>query len=802
MFNNYLTVAIRNLLRHKTYSAINIAGLAVGIACCLLISMRIYRDLSFDSFHQKADRIYRMYVKASFPGQPQRIVADCFEPCGPEAKERYPVVDNFVRFFPDITTPAEGKFAASNTEQQYIIDEVYYCDPSIFNVFSFELAMGNADSALEEPYCVVLTQKLARKIFGEKNPLGKVLSRKGGANYKVTGVLKDIPANSHIQFNILISISTVSEKATRWADPQSKTYLLLGGSANSEALEKNLSEIIRSDTFPYAKYCTLHLQPLREVHLKSADFQFDWNWKKSNLMHVYIFSIIAALILVIACINFVNLSTARAGTRAREVGLRKVVGASRGQLIRQFLGESLLVVICAMVLALTLLELSLPTLSKAFNNSFDFGFTIYDNWILPLCMAGIVILTGFLAGSYPALLLSAFKPATILKGNYRGHGGWGVNLRKALVVGQFSVTIVLIVCTIVISGQLHYMLEKKPGFDIEQVITVKLKNSVLKRVGETLKHDWLQNPAITGVTASRRKMGENLGLVKIHYEGDDQDHLITAAFKAVDYDYLPFYGLELVEGRNFSHKTGTDFKHDLSGGYIINETLKKEIGWDSALGRQFGINENNLGSIIGVVKDFHFYSFHQQIGPLLLYVYPDQFSYFSVKVKPDGLSATLKHMEKKWGIHVPELPFEYSFLDKQLSGLYDSEALIARLLWAFSTIAVLVSCLGLLGLISFSAEQRTKEIGIRKVLGASVLQIVLMLSKDYCKLLIIATLIAWPVAWYFLDTWLQDFAYRIEVGPGLFVLGAVLALIIALLTVSFQAIKAASANPVEALRYE
>jgi putative ABC transport system permease protein len=798
MFKNYLKVALRNLMRHKGYSAINIAGLAIGMACCIAISLLVYRDLSFDSFHDKGDRIYRLNTEMNLPGKASQNTALSMSPSGPAMIDEFPEVIGYTRFWQGGN---EVKFNAQYKDRKITITTSLYSDPSIFDVFSFQLIAGDPATALEEPYSAVLTQESAQKIFGDEDPLGKVIQQNGKDDFKITGVLKKIPAASHIHFDMLMSICT-SEEATRnaWGNTWSITYLLLEEGADVKALEGKFGNFLQKYMAKFSEYFVMYLQPLKKIHLHSSNIEYDLlNQKKTDVTYVYIFSAIALLILLIACINFMNLSTARSANRAKEVGIRKVVGAGRAQLIGQFLCESVFLAFCSVVLAVALLELLQPSLNYLFENAFDFNY--FNSWLLPLALVGIVLLVGVLAGSYPAFFLSAFKPVVVLKGTVSS-GGRGSALRKVLVVGQFAISIILIICTIFVVRQLSYMQNKNLGFNREQVISVPLRSGSLQKIVEPLKNQWLQNPSVTGVTASRFRLGEVMAIEGIFFKGHNPDELATSAMMAVDYDYLSFYGLEIVAGRDFSREFTTDYLPGNSGAYIINEALQKKLGWDSALGKKFGTNPENLGTVIGVVKDFHFNSLHHKIEPLFFSIRPGRIGNLSVRIKPEDMDATLGSLRKTWAEHSPNQPFEYSFLDEDFARLYKNEKLVARIFGAFSLLAVFVSCLGLFGLISYSAEQRTKEIGIRKVLGASISNIVLLLSREFLMLLGIALVFACPVAWYFMDRWLQNFAYRIELGPETFVLGGAIALVITVLTVSYQAIKAAYANPVEALRYE
>lgn len=804
MFRNYLTVAIRNLLRHKTYSVINIAGLAIGMACCIVILLLVRHELSFDTFHEKGDRIYRIYLKASF-GDKDIFTSNTYGPMGQALVEDYPEVVDFTRFF---YTSWSGKFLVHYKGRRLFLEETKYAEPSFFKVFDFELASGDPKTALREPYSAVLTQDAAQKIFGNENPVGKVFQRDGKTSYTVTGVLKNMPKNSHLQFDMLLSITELindpNHKINNWRSFDFPTYLLLDKGADSKSLEKKLPAFAKKYLDPgvLARVnLEFFLQPLADIHLHSSHINGEMNWYENDPAYVYGISLLAFIVLLIACFNFTNLSTSRSTGRAREVGIRKIVGAKRVQLIRQFLGESVLLAFCAMALAIALVELALPALNAFFGDVLVFDY--FDNWKISLSLVGITIITGVLSGSYPAFFISAFRPVIALKGPQSSKTGKAA-IKKTLVVAQFAVSVILLISTGVIIGQLQYIRDRDLGFNQDNIVTIPMDHISSHQIYESMRHKLLQNPAITGVAASHVKLGRKDGFStnSFNFEGHSSEDPFTLKYLAVDYDFFSVYDLELVEGRAFSREFGTDAGSGRA--YIINQAAAKEIGWERAVGKKVWQKKNSLadGQVIGVVKDFHFMSLHTEIGPFIMFINPGELSQMSVRIRPGNIAKTLDFLKATWGEYVPGCPFEYSFLDEHLANLYRSEERTATIVGVFSLLAIFVACLGLFGLISFSVQQRTKEIGIRKVLGASVPQVVVLLCREFMILFGIAILVAWPVVWYAMDHWLQDFAYRIELGPGLFVLGAVLAMIIALLTVSFQAVKAATANPVDALRYE
>ncbi|MFC1537362.1 FtsX-like permease family protein [Gemmatimonadota bacterium] len=799
MFKNYLTVAIRNLLRHKTYSAINIAGLAIGMACCIVILLLVRHELSFDSFHKNADRIYRLNIRVNVTGE-AGDAGICAGAAAPVLAEKYPEVVNYARIE---YNPIN--FLAYYRGERALIDETYFADQSLFDIFDFELIAGNRQTLLKEPFTAVITAEAAQKIFGDEDPLGKFIRQNGEREYKVTGVLEDIPDNSHIKFNMLLSNmernNDPRSSIHQWESFNYLTYILLKENAEPKVFEAKLPEFVQQNFLSMANNIELHLQPLKELHLHSAHILYELNWHKSDIKYVYIYSCIAAIVLLIACINFMNLSTARSASRAKEVGIRKVAGARRAQLIKQFLGESVLVAFFALLLGIALVELTLPFLNAFFESTLSFN--AFTDWSVLLVFIGIVLCVGLLAGSYPAFIISAFQPKETLKG-FTGTGGKGAGFRKLMVVAQFAITIILVTCTGFISKQLHYIQNKDLGFNKEQVISVPIKHENVRLSFDTIRQNLLRNPAITGVTAASTCFSDKNIYVKFfRIEGDAPDAKRLCGFSYVDYDFFSFYGIDFVEGRAFSREFPTDTSG--TGTYIINEAMADQLGWDTSVGKKlgnYGGNPDDMGIVIGVVKDFNFATLHEKIKPFALSSSRPKLRQVSIRIQPDNMQEALAFIESKWAEYDPEYPFEYTFQDEDFALLYRSEQRMGKIVGAFTLLAIFLACLGLLGLISFAAESRTREIGVRKVLGASVPQIVSLLSKELLVLLLIATLIAWPVAWYAMDKWLQNFAYRVELDVWTFILAGVLAMVIAAVTVGFQAVKAAYANPVEALRYE
>ena len=812
MFKNYLKVAVRILFRHKGYSAINIAGLAVGMACCIIFTMQAIFELSFDRFHEKADQLYRLINIQTHGGKGVEYAESSVHVgvnmglTGEDMKNEYPEVLECARF-----QSTSGRMQYKDKKLRF--QPVYLAESSVFKMFSFKLIAGDEETALSEPYSVVVTEETALRLFGDEDPLGKVILKDGETGYKITGVVKDIPANSHIQFEMLMSYGDKAgqPKFKEYGSNYLSTYLLLQPGADVKALENKFPDFAQRHMpgSVESNQYKLYLQPLKEVHLHSSHIRYSYNHYKGDITYVYFYCALAVIVLLIACVNFINLSTARSTGRSMEVGMRKVAGAGRLQLIGQFLGESVFLSFCSLLLAVCLIELSLPVLSDFFSGTTGFFGNVtandfFGNWVFVLVSIGLALIVGVIAGSYPAFVISAFKPVVVLKGA-ASSGSKGLLLRRLLVVAQFTASIILVICVLLVVRQLNYLRNENMGFNKDQVIVLPITG--LRQSPETIRHELLQHPDITGVTASEGMFGQGNSESSFHFDGQGPDEKWMFSEMPVDYDFLSFYGLELTAGRDFSREMATD----LTDAAIVNETFARELGWESSLGKKitFGTYSppnfvDRELTIIGVVKDFNFYSLHKDIETLVMYMNPARLQRMHVRIRPENMASTLEFIEEQWTSRwsSADHPFEYTFLDEHLDNLYHSEERAAIIIGAFSLLTIFVSCLGLLGLISFSVQQRTKEIGIRKVLGASVSNIVLLLSKEFLMLLGIAIVIACPVAWYAMDRWLQNFAYRIELGPETFVLGGVIALVITVLTVSFQAVKAATANPVDALRYE
>ena len=806
MLRNYLKIAFRNLVKNKVYSFINIFGLAIGIATCLVISLFVKDELSYDRFNEKADRIVRVVFKANINGGK---INESFvmPPTAQALKNDYPEVQQATRL---------RNFGSPRVvigEKMFNDDPMAYVDANFFDVFTIPFLKGNPKTALIQPNCVVLSRAVAQKYFGDENPIGKVIYFRKGADapaFRVTGLFDKIPSNSHFHFDLLGSMTSDAEaKSTSWLTSNYFTYLLLTEGTDYKKLEAKLPatvekymgpQIIQAMGMSLSQFRTkgnelgLHLQKLTDIHFYSEGT--NELEASGNIKYVYIFGAIALFMLLIACINFMNLSTAGASKRAKEVGVRKVLGSAKLELVRQFLMESLLLTSFALLLSMILVPLVLPIFNELSGKNLSLDFAAN-----PLTLVGLLafgLLVGVLAGSYPAFFLSSFKPIAVLKGRFVGSKKT-IGLRSGLVVFQFCVSICLIVGTTVVYQQLSYIQNKKLGYDKDQLIV--LQNSWALGKNETVFRDeLLKDSRVANVTASPyRPAGPSNSNNSLAYPENNDAQIMRTLQYGIDERYIPTLGMQIVAGRNFNK----DFASD-SSGIIINEAATKAFGWSSNNAVGHNITRNNsfkkVYKVIGVVKDFHFKSLHESISPLLM-VYENNWGLI-VKVKTRDVSGLLASMKSRWKSFGMDEPFEYAFMDELFTKTYLAEQKTSTILSLFAGLTIFIACLGLFGLATFTAEQRTKEIGVRKVLGANVGQIIGLLSKDFLKLIVVACVIAFPFGYWGMNQWLQDFAYRIDISWWVFVVAGVSALAIALLTVSFQSIKAALMNPVKSLKTE
>jgi putative ABC transport system permease protein len=793
MIKNYFKIAFRNLWKNKVFSFINIMGLTVGMTACFLIFLYVKFELSYDSFHSKADRIYRVVSDIKTPTEVLHASGPAWA-VAPNAKDEFPEVESFVRITNDNVLVKKGDI-------KFQEEHAAWADSALFHVFDFKLLKGNPNTALKEPFSIVFSETAAKKYFGKADPMGQTLLITGDKlPAKVTGIMKDIPENSQIKADMFLSMTTITQKFnqsldSQWGNYGASAYLLLKPGTNAKFLEKKFPAFLeRRDGAEMKKiqmYPTLFLEPLKGVYLYSTRDDS----KTGHITNVYIFSIIAIFILLIACFNFINLTTARSAERAKEVGIRKVVGAGKTQLAAQFIGESVVLCLIAFVITFFLSWLLMPLFNQLAGKTISSGIFEHWNYLVLLFFASIGI--GLLAGIYPALVLSSFKPIVVLKGRF-ATGTRGIILRKGLVIAQFTISIALIISTIVVYNQMNFMQNQDLGFSKDQMMVIDTNGDPAKKTFEQAVKELpdVRSVAMSGSVPGGGNPGAYSEIE--NKKGDLQIANLDLYF--VDFNYINQYKIKMVAGRGFSK----DFATDTTQAMVLNEAAAKLFGYTSpeqAIGKRFK-QWGREGKIIGVTKDFHFRSLQQEIKPLSMRIEPDGCNLVSINVAANNLPKTIAAIENKWKTLLPDRPFSYYFLDEFFNRQYRGEVRFGNLFLNFAVLAIFISCLGLLGLASYSTIQRTKEIGIRKVMGASVSNIVNLLSIDFLKLVFISFIIAAPLAWYFMHEWLKDFAYRININWWIFLVAGVTAVLIALFTISFQAIKAAIANPVKSLRSE
>jgi len=795
MLKNYLKIALRNLKKHKAYSFINIAGLAVGMTCCILILLWVQDELDFDRYHENADRIYRITYAEEIGGAFDHYALPPF-PAAPAFAAEVPGISGYTRLW-----QRTGFF--KHGENNFDERNIFYVDKDFFNIFTYEFIEGDPATALENPGSIVLTRDMAQKIFGDKDALGETLNLNADGDLKVTGVVENVPPNSHFHFNYLVSINTIqgrrAEYLDAWLSIAGWSYLLLEENADAKMVEKKLVSIVEkhtgADARKYGQKMFYYLQPLTDIHLKSnLEGELEGN---GDIRYIYVFSLIAAFILLIACINFMNLSTARSANRGKEVGLRKVLGAYKKRLVMQFLTESTGFAFVSSILALNLVWFLLP----AFNSFTGKEITVTSLFSLAVVFSLfiLVIFTGIAAGSYPAFYLSSFQPIDTIRQKLQRGSGRSV-LRNTLVILQFTISVVLIISTFIVLEQLNYMKNQKLGFKKEQVLAVQIRGEGLREQLEPFRNELKKNVKIQEVSYSNGIPGSTDTILTVFQEGKPENVTHTFDYIYSDYDFLKTYEIELVQGRDFSQEFGSDNE----GAYLINETAVAKLGWGKdTLGKKIGFSREVMRPIVGIVKDFHYRSLKEVIGPLAIFLRPTQVSYSSIKMSTEDISSTLSYIEKTWNTFEKERSFEYFFVDENFDALYNSEERLSQVITFFAFIAIFVACLGLFGLASYTAEQKTKEIGIRKVLGASVGSIMFQLSRNFIKWVFLANVIAWPLTYIVLKNyWLSHFPFRVRMSLLTFFAAGLIALFIALITVSFQSIKAALANPVDSIRYE
>jgi len=772
MLRNYFKVGLRNIIRHKGYSFINIAGLSLGIACCLLIFLWVQDELSYDRFHENANRLYAATFSNGSTVTPSAL-------------------SEFLKNeYPEITHTSRWRSLGSNLikygDTEINEDHGIMVDPDFYEMFTISFLKGGPETAHNNPRTIMISEELAQKYFGTVDPIDKTMLFSAQAELKVAGVFKNYPTNSHIRCSYILPLELENIQPT-WSFNNIRTYVMLTPNTTVEIVDKKITGVVEKHR-PQDKRA-LSLQPITRLHLNP------FNHSNSPITLVYLFSAMALFILLIACINFINLTTAKASNRAKEVGIRKTVGAYKVHLIRQFFGESFLLTLIASLVGLVLVLLFLPLFNNLTGKSF--AWEILGHQSILLSILGVIVLTAVLAGTYPALFLSRFQPVKVLKGKH-STGMKGLLLRKGLVVLQFSLSIFLILGTLLIFRQVHFLRERDVGFDRDNIVYFSIGNRFRQNV-DAIKTELLSNPYILNVSLTNvapYRWNTNAGFGDVHWEGKTNQQ-VKMVMTSVDFDYLETFKLKMAQGRFFSKEYSTD----TSEAYVVNQAAVKAMEMSDPLGKELKVWDLKK-LIIGVVEDFHFESLHSPIIPMAMRIDPSVHNHACVRVATRNLPETMAFLETQWKKIYPEYPFEYRFLDETIQEQYRSEQATGKIVSVFTVLALFISCLGIFGLSSYTAEQRTKEIGIRKVLGASVLSVIKQIAKEFVMLVIIANAIVWPIAYYLLQQWLKSFAYRTDLAWWTFVLTGSAVLAISLLTVSWQILRAATANPVDSLRYE
>lgn len=798
MLKNYFLIALRNIRQSPLYAFINIFSLAIGLVSCLVIYLFIEDEKSFDAFHSKKEAIYRLDEVQNFPGTNLQKVALSMPGMGPSILREFPEVANYTRFM------CRPKQLVTRDEKKFLLPFLATVDSTFLEVFDFEVLVGDRGTALDEPYSMMVTEETALKFFTSvEEAMGNMLKFRD-KEYKITGILKNVPENSHMKFDALASLTTITSEEKnfndRWGSNFLNTYLVLHPNTDIKALEEKFPAFMRRhmDNPDINKFYVLFLQRLEDVHLASTDIEHDYNnYRKFNGEYLEVFSVVGIFILLIASLNFMNLTTARASHRWKEIGIRKTVGAKKLQLLFQFIFESNVLAFLALLLAAILALAFIPLINFVIDRQLSMV-TFLSNPMNLVYSIGTTVVLGFITGIYPAFYMTSFTMARVLKGGEKAAGR--SVFRSSLVVVQFGLALGMIVSTLIVIQQLSYMQNKDLGFNKDQMLLVDMNGEANQKF-ETVRTELKRSPLILGVTASGQRLGENFHQSGFKIKADTGVFSITPSNVNVDYEYLDVYGIKLKEGRSFSKDVTTD--KDMA--FIINESFAKELGIKEIIGTKAGhgwYHNDTLGSIIGVAKDFNFNSLHYKINTLQMSVHPE-WGYDEMSIKIDGARAqeALAFVKKIWDEHI-SYPFDYSFLDTHFERLYRSDQQMSSVVAIMAGLAILISCMGLFGLAAITTSRKTKEIGIRKVLGATEAQITLLLSGSFTTLIIISFVVASPVTYWLLQKWLQEFAYRVTINPLLFMLGGLIALAIALLTISYHTVRSARRNPVDSLRYE
>lgn len=787
MLKNLIKTAIRNLYKNFGYSSLNILGLTIGITSALFLIIYVSDELSYDRYNEKIDRIYR--VSSSIKETDDQFIWNVAQiPFGPQVVQDYPEVQSFVRFIGFQRTLFKYQ------EKEFFEENFYYADSTVFDIFTYKFLKGNPQSALLEPNKIVLTEKIANKYFGNSDPIGKSLIT-GDKTYEVTGVIKDVPTNSHFRFDALASRKNLPKELGSWGNFGVFTYLLFPEKFDVKAFEIKMKEMYPKYMEPIFGKINIKidyiLEPVSRIHLYSTNAGEPE--PTGSITYIYIFLIVALFLVLIAAMNYMNLATARSAKRAREVGLRKVVGSRRSTLIFQFLSESTTFTILSLILSIILLALLLPKFNELAGKSFDLHI-IYSPVIL-LSLIGIIVVVGIFGGSYPAFYLSRFSPVTVFKGEIT-QGSAGSMFRKVLVVVQFAISVAMIVCTLIVFKQLNYLKTKDQGFDQKNVIGLELNRGMMQKFN-VLQQSLKKNPNILFVGSTNTSVGE--GSAKVIFKMETDQGMVDRGvnFAVVDHDFIETLGIKILKGRDFQE----DMPSDTLTGVVINETLAKRMNWSEPIGKKVELGNAVKGSVIGVMKDYHQTGMYNQIESLLL-VYRTRNNVVYAKLSDKDIQGTLRFIETKWKELYPDKPFEYKFLTERFNQQFKADEKRGLIFTMFTILAILIACLGLFGLASYMVEQRTKEIGIRKVVGANEFIIIRLISKEFLILIVIAIVIAFPIAYYMMNSWLQNYVYRTPLGAMVFIISAIITISLTFLTISYKAYKASTLNPAKSLRTE
>jgi len=799
MIKNYLKIAWRNIWKNKVFSAINIIGLSVGMAACIVIMLFVSYEKSFDNFHTK--NIYRLNEVQTIgaQGATQKVGLSMF-PMGPTLKMEFPEIKNFTRVH------WENKYQLTENSKRIFVPQVFFVDSTFLQMFDFKVIRGDRKTALLKPHSALITEATAKKLFGDADPIGKTITHYGGdtLSFAVTGIIANVPQNSQLQFDALFSFNTIirPDWSKNWGGNWLDTFFELVPDANTAAMEKKfpayLKEHMGNDG---PKFMKLFMLPLKDIHANAADIGLDYiNYQKFDKKSTNMFAIIALVVLIIACVNFINLSTARSVERAKEVGIRKSIGAHRFQLAFQFLGETVMIAFFALLFSIALVELALPYINHLSDR--EITFDIFGSLKVLSSVLGGTVFIGIMSGIYPAIYLSSFQASRVLKGSIQVGKNKSL-LRNVLVVAQFFIAIFLMIGTVFVLKQLQLMQSQDPGYNRDQIVNIPV-DGVTTRKYDLFKKELSGNPLVSDVTASQDILGSHLDQTGVSFRpsfGPKMD--LGTTLLVVDTNYLNLFKIKLAAGKNFSGDKIPDYRQ-----FIVNEALAKELMKDypkrpltDLIGQRFGFD--SLGTITGIAKNFNFNSLQYKIEPMFLVAaHKTGFRDFSVKISGKNTAAAIAFIKAKWDSVYPGYPFEYQFLDDHFAEVYKADNQVSQIVGILAGLAIFISCLGLFGLASHSAEKRVKEIGVRKVLGASVQNITLMLSRNFLALVLLANILAWPIAWFAVHRWLQDYAYRIDIQWWVFLIAGITSILIAFCTVSFQSIKAAVANPVDSLRSE